>query len=373
MVQQLGTFRSLTAPGYFNFSGTQLPLTGKISDWIDLLLERWTEQAILYDNFFRLWATYTYSGLTLPRAPYVDYLMYQYGISWFQGNNAQSIGILDLVSRGYSTSTSRNITFTFDALALPPFEWCIAPVQIVYGSQKPAISAETLIIFSDSVSLPATPSPTPYSPRNWEAPVDWTLYPSESTYYSRGYLDSGDIVWMDPQSTADPKPFYNVELLADLPPAPDTGSLGGVEDDGTGDVGSIYYFDGSDWQKTSTPNANQGQVIGGVFDDPSPRSVAAPNPDTSTQPITSETSPPADGPSQGYGIYGGLAQQDIQARAINMIITLTDAGVANLGMIINLLRRIKPTLNQFILFYNTVSNPGTSFQVEILDSGAIGE
>lgn len=365
------TFQQLTAPGYFNFSGTQLPATKKISDWFNLSSQIWADQANLMDSFFRLWLTHDYSTATITRTPYVQYKLQQWGLGWISLPDTQAVAIVGYVSRGYSTSTATNIQFLFEFIAAPPLVWCNLPIQIVYGQQYPAIFSETLIIYSNSVTPPSTPSSQPYIERDWDPPVGWTQFASESTYFSRGYLDSGNIIWMDPQPTNVVYPFYNVATVGDLPASPDIGSLGSVEDDGSGDVSAVYYFDGVDWQKTTTQNVNQGLVAGGVIPDPQPRAVNAPNPDTNPTPIISQNPPPVTGGSQGYGMYGGLAQIVLSANEIIFQVELTSAGFDNLGIIVNLLRRIKPTLNNFILVYTIEGSSDPATQINIKDQRAV--
>jgi hypothetical protein len=366
----LQTSRQLTAPGYFDFSGSQSVYTGKVFAWIDSAMQVWINQLNLMDSFFRLWLSYDYSVTTVSRTPYVQKKLNDYGIGWFRGSDTQGAALVGLVSRGYSNTASENFQFLFSKLSSTPFLWCDPVVQLIYGTQYPALYAETLLIYSNSVGLPATPSPQTYIERAWAAPVGWTQAASESTYFSRGYLSGSDIVWMAPQSTSTVYPYYNVAEIADLPVAPDTGSLAGVQDDGTGDEGAIYYYDGAVWRKTTTPNVNQGTVASGSVPTPSPRAVAAPNPDSLAEPLTSLLQPPVSGPSQGYGMYGGYAQILLSARNIALVIKLTAAGVQNLGIIINLLRRIKPTLNALTLYYTTELD-NTPVQIEILDARAL--
>lgn len=372
MIAEFKTFRELTAPGYFNFSGTQKPITAKISEWFNSITSVWADQVDLYDSYFRLWASKDYSGTTISRTPYIAYLLNKWGIGWFTGTDAQAAALIAFVSRGYLESSSANFNYFFSVMIAPPFEWLDGTPQITSGTQIPTKFAETLIIFSSAVSLPATPSPQTYTARDWAAPSGWALLATTSTYYSRGYLTSGGtvITWMTPKSTSLVTPFYDVANIASLPVSPATASLSGVEDDGTGDVGAIYYYDGAVWRKTTTPNINQGLVSPeGLFPTPLPRAVFAPASMGSS--ITSQTPPPADGGSQGYGMYAGMGPDILKAREIDLIFDLTNAGYANLGIIINLLRRIKPTLNKLLVLYTIEGDEGTITELEIKDSGSI--
>jgi hypothetical protein len=99
--------------------------------------------------------------------------------------------------------------------------------------------------------------------------------------------------------------------------------------------------------------------------------VAAPDESTSPFPISSETPPPLDGLSLGYGMYSGLANQIISANIIYVYIELTTEGLANLGVIINLFRRIKPTQNSLFLFYTVEGSMDPPVQQQIYDKGAL--
>lgn len=364
--------KKLTAPGYFDFSSEQKPATRNIFKWIDSAMQVWIDQTNLMDSVFRLWQTRDYSTATITRTPFVAYQLNRWGIGWFQGTDTQAAALVGLVSRSYSFSTATNFQYLFSRLILSPFLWVNNSEQIIYGAQYSSISSENLIIFSNAGSPPSTPAPQTYIARQWLAPTDWTLLASSSTYFSRGYLSGGNIVWMTPQSTATVFPYYNVTNQAGLPVGPPIGSVAGVEADGTGDIGAVYYYDGAVWRKTSTENPNQGQInVDGSVPPLQPRAVTAPNPDTAPNPITSNVRPPSTGPSQGYGMYAGLSDTILQSNKISVIIDITTAGFANLGIIINLMRRIKPTLNQLSLFYTINGNASTLAQIEIKDSGAI--
>jgi hypothetical protein len=368
------TFRELTAPGYFNFSSTQKPQTLKVSNWFNSVYSLTTEQVNLFDDIFRLWQTRDYSGVTVSRTPWIKYLLNQYGIDWFSGNEQQAAALVGIVSAGYSDLVIENFQYLLAKLSEPPFDWITdsgGSSQVVFGSQVPAQLSEILVIYSNSVSLPATPSNTPYVERDWEPPTDWTLYPSSSTYLSRGYLVGSNIVWTTAISTSAAQRFFMAADLLDFPLSPIAGDVTLVNDDGTGDTVSTYFYDGSQWRKNSTLYSNQGLVSDGVPSDPQQRVVAAPDESTSPFPISSETPPPLDGLSLGYGMYSGLANQIISANIIYVYIELTTEGLANLGVIINLFRRIKPTQNSLFLFYTVEGSMDPPVQQQIYDKGAL--
>ncbi len=212
------TFQQLTAPGYFNFDPvTQKIKTKQISDWFNNFYTFITDKMNLFDDIFRLWATRDYTGIT-ERTPYLRYLLSQYGLDWFNGTEQQAAALVSIVSSGYDSVSIRNFQALLLYLANEPFNWLEeGNLQIIYGSQAPAILAETFIIFSSSPTLPVTPSPTTYVERDWTAPVGWTLFPSTSTYFSRGYLDSGNIIWTAPLATNFEQIYYQVATLDDLP------------------------------------------------------------------------------------------------------------------------------------------------------------
>jgi hypothetical protein len=360
-------FKDLTAPGYFNFRSTALQTTKNLIAWFDACAQDWVDQENLMDSFFRQWLFRDYSTATIPRTPYVAYQLNRWGLSSFLGSDTQAAALVGLVSRSYSKSISENILFLFEKLSQVPFLWCLYPPQIVFGTLYPSFFAESFIIYSNSGSLPATPAPTAYTPRAWSPPAGWTMFGSASTYISRGYLSAGTIVWMAPVSTSTVFPYYQSANLAGLPASPVTGSIGSVNNDGSGDYGAIYYFDGTTWQKNSAPNANQGQLNpDGSIPTPQPRTVWSPNPDTTL--VTSNTKPPVSGRSQGYGMYGGYGDGIVQTGKTQVILTLTADGLSNLGMIINLLRRVKPMQINLSLYYTVQGSPAAPVLVTIKDS-----
>lgn len=356
------SFRSLTAPGFFDFSDSQSADTAKYIAWFDAFTNYIKDNAQRFDNFFRLWKTFDYSGCTINRTPYVEFLLKYYGIQWFNGNDNDAVKIIGLVSRSYVQSSITNLQYLIQALSEAPLSWTNGVAQIAYGGKKPAIFAENLIIFSNSGTLPATPAPQVYPDKSWTAPTGWTKQPSSSTYLSRGYLSAGNIVWSDPLPTSTAFKYTTIADTGSFPVSPSVGDICLVNDDTTGDRGSIYYYDGTTWRKNSTPNSYQGSV--GQVD---ARAVYAPNPDT-TQ-VTSSIQPPAGGPSQGYGIYGSLSTFEIGSLQIFIVANLTTEGNNNLSIIMYLLRKLKPTIDRMFLNYSI--NGVGEYQIEIFDSGAV--
>ena len=312
----------------------------------------------LFDRTFRLWATRDYSDVTPSLGLYLYYLSKSAGFTWLQGSLNTERDLLSYLLSPRPGTFADCINQLYNLLV--QVGWTTDIGQVVAGKGTPINFAESLLIFSDSATPPATPENTPYIRRAWAPPPGWTKAPAASTYLARGYLYNGEIVWLPPFSTASPIDYIDVDALADLPAA-NNGDIAGVLDDGSGDTGAIYcYYDGT-WYKVSTLYNLQGSVFANTYLDSS--GVFAPD-DPS---ITSVTPPPVDGPSKGYGFYGMFGVNPT-AEIVEMVMTLTDAGFQNLGVIALLFRKIKPYENRVILYamYNDIV-----YEVEIKDSEAI--
>jgi len=357
------TFRGLTAPGYFNFSDSQTADTKKYIAWFDSITAIIKAQVLRFDAFFRLWMTYNYTTCTISRTPFVAYLLNIYGIQWFLGTDIQAVALIGLVARSYGTSLTLNYQYFFSALTAAPFLWINGTPQIVAGYKDPAIFAENLVIYSTSGTLPATPAIMPYGSRAWAAPAGWTKQPSSATYVSHGYLSGANIVWMTPRATSAAYLYTEIANTSSFPPTPSIGDKAIVASDTSGDYGSIYYYDGAVWRKITTPNSYQGLASDFSQD---VRAVMAP---VTSAEISSAIAPPVSGPSQGYGKYAGLYQSTLYSNSINIVMDLTTAGNNNLGVIIYLLRKLKPSLRA--LYFNYSVNGGTVNKIQILDSGAL--
>ncbi len=367
------TLRSLTPPGFFNFSSEQTEMTGKLAAWVDAIFALRTEQVNLYDDIFRLWASRDYSEATMPRTPYLAYLANQHGLGWFLGSNTQMAALLYIARRGWAFNDTENMLYLLSAFSAAPFLWIdsIYSPQVTFGTQQPAIFAENFIAYSSSVSEPPKPDNQPYIERAWEPSIGWAKQPSSATFYSRGYLQAGQIIWTDPFPTSLIYTSVQIANLAALPPAPTPGDIAFVKDDGSGDRNAVYFADvDSTWFKNTSPNANQG-ITANVPPVPAPRAVYSPDPVTSPFPITSERPPPADGPSQGYGMYAGYSQQVLSSSQIEIALVLTPAGRQNLNVIVYFFRRIKPAKNSLSLFYSTLDDPTPPTRIFIKDTGDI--
>lgn len=364
MILTRSTFRELTAPGYFDFSDSQTEKTAAIIAWFDSVTQIAENQANLYDETFRLWMTRDYSSVTVSRHPWLLYLLKQNSIGWYQGSNTAAAAVLAYVAKSYPVRVAECFQEFFEYISAPPLSWTSGIGGIVSGYDTPALMAETLIVYSTAGSPPATPSPGTYIPREWTAPSGWSKTAASAAYYSRGYLDGTDIIWMTPRSTTGVAIMTDVADLASLPVSPSTGDLCGVLDDGTGDTGAVYYYDGSEWRKTTTPNEDAGSV----FTDPPGEGSAVIAPDGEF--VSSLTPPPSYGPTEGYGFYSIWGSFPVQSTGISVYLNLTEAGVASLGMIILLLRRIKPSLKALFMYYTTPTNPVYTL-VEIYDEGSV--
>jgi len=353
------TFKETTAPGYFDLSDSASVATQKIVAWFDAVTSDIETLGNRYDEFFRLWMTKDYSSVTPFPEMFLYYLADNYGFSYVRNDLNFIRDLLSyLISPARGENFSASLNQLFDAMV--DFGWIIPPWDVIAGPNTFANYAESLVIYSTSVGAPATPSNTPYVERAWSAPIGWTKLPSSATYLSYGHLSGSDIVWSAPRATNLAVVYYSVNLLADLPGAPALGSIGLVNNDGTGDTSSGYYYDGTVWQKFTTSNENQGLV----GTDPVNESSAVFAPDGY---VSSIEPPPASGPSEGYGVYAILGAS-ASLYTIKIVVELTPLGAQYLDVIITLLKRIKPAVLPILLVY-TVS--GVTNTVEIRDLNSI--
>lgn len=335
------TFQQLTAPGYFDFSAQQTAKTAAMAAWFDGVMAYPQAQLNLFDETFRLWMTRDYSAITPSRKLYLYHLSQSVGFTWLKSDLNVERDILSYLLAPKRASISDSLGQLVNLLS--DIDWISGSGSIVPGQVTPILFAETLLIYSNAGSPPPTPSNTTYARRAWDAPTGWTLAPDSSTYLCRGYIDSGEIVWLTPVSTASNFTYYDSADIGGMPGAANNGDVCGVLDDGSGDSGAIYTWDTSAWFKCSTIYSLQGEVLVDSYFNSS--GVFAPDDPT----ITSQTQPPADGPSKGYGFYGQYGS-DPSIVLVRIWLTLTDAGNENVGTIINLFRRIKPMTVGVVLY-----------------------
>lgn len=340
------TLQKHSPPGYFDLSAEQTEATTKMFAWFENFKNNLQAEATHFDFFYRLFLSVNYTEEVSKN--FLLFIASQYGLGNISlpANNMKNL--LIYVSTPRRRKLSDNIQVLIDFLFLQ--EWISSFGDAIVGYNSRSNFAETLIIFSNSVTLPVTPSNTDYIPIDWETPAAWVKVPNHSTFYCRGYLYEGQIVWSEPLAT-DTVVLYNlVDDLASLPLAPNPGDVSLVTDDDTNDFQSVYYYDGFYWQKNSTPNENQKNanittVIHGS-------EVFAPG----NELVSSSTVPPTDGYSGGYGFYGVFGQ-GVLVNQISFRITLTDAGFLNLGLIVQLVKKIKPVGNLLIVYavYNDIT------------------
>lgn len=353
------TFKESVAPGYFNFSENAKPETKKLIDWFDRITLELQTSARRYDEFFRLWMTKDYSSITPYPEMYLYYLADNYGFGFLRNDLNFIRDLLTYLTAPVDDETfSKAVNQLFNAML--NFGWITPPWFISAGAGTASRFAETLVVFSTSGSPPSTPSNTPYTPRTWSAPVGWTKTFASATYYSYGYLVGGDIVWLSPRLTSLLVNYYDAEDLSDFPLTPSTGDICLVADDGTGDVGAGYYYDGGAWRKFTTPNANQGLV--GTDDPTTSSAVLAP-----ATYVSSVTPPPISGPSQGFGFYSLLSVISA-VNSLEIFLTLTTLGGQYIDVIIILLKRIKPIPTNLLLTYLL---EGVTESVEIKDLNSV--
>ena len=346
------TVTNLTPPGYFNLaSGAPSTHTAYIAWWNNILSRRATQSIALKTLILTPWLV---DHLDSPRTPWLDYLLEQYGFGFFGGTNNQAAAIYKLASHGWNRSTTKNILLILQTLCLAPFSWfdnTYLP-HVIAGNLLPSITDTGFIVYSTAASAPATPSPSAYVARGWAAPSHWTKTASSATYYSRGYISGTNLVWIAPRPVAD---FLNPVLFLATSPiqeeiTPTAGTLCIVENDGTGDHGSVYYADNLTWRKCSCPNADLGMVsTTGSRPTPEAITVLAPNPASVTYAIDSAVPPPVDGSTEGYGTFSTWSSTAIMTNEITIQLKQIAGGSIAIATLFELLRRIIPTGKTFVI------------------------
>ena len=343
------TVANLTPPGYFNLGPNALQSTKDYVQWWNNILSDMAGDSVNLKKLLLtpwLYEDYPASG---PVVPWLQYLLNTYGLGFFVGLNSQAAYLYQLVSSAWSTSTIFNITMILQTLSMPPFSWfTVGSPPIIAGNLVSSIMDTGFIIYSTSGTLPATPAATAYSPRAWEVPAGWANSAASATYYSRGYISGATVIWSTPRSVSD---FENAYVFSAAVPVavPSAGTVAIVYDDGTGDIGAIYYSDGSAWRKNSTPNSGLGLVdpLTGVRPDPEAITVWAPDPSTVAYAIDSAIPPPADGPTEGYGTFASWSNTAIFNDQISISVTQIAGGTVALAVLFEMLRRIKPVNKTF--------------------------
>jgi hypothetical protein len=345
------TVSKLTPPGYFNLSSTADSHHKDYMSWFQQQLTWRAEQAeSLAQMIITPWlATYN----NYPRVPYLSYLLDEYGFGFFGGTNTQAAYLYRMVSGSWSHDTISNARSIIDAFCLAPFSWF--ETATIYAEPLIPSNVDTgFVVYSTAGSLPSAPASVAYTNRAWATPSGWTRTPSSATYYSRGYLSGSNILWCTPRAVSD---FSNLVVFSASIPGSvaSAGTLCIVNNDGTGDVGSVYYSDGTAWRKNSLSNVNLGLVAtSGAPPIPEAVTVWAPNPSSVSYAITSATRPPADGATQGYGTFSGWSDTIITANTLEIILHQIAGGTIAIATLLAVLRRIKPaTLKILVMIDGT--------------------
>jgi hypothetical protein len=343
------TVAALTPPGYFNLAANA-PATHQafVTWWNNILSNRATQSEALSSLILTPWLV---THLDSPRTPWLNYLLRQYGFGFFGGTNNQAAALFKLISNGWNRSTIKNVLFVIQTLCLAPFSWFDSTLvpQIITGNLLPSVTETGFVIYSTSVSAPATPAPTAYAPRAWVTPAGWVGTASSATYYARGYVSGATLVWCTPRPVSDfsAPPAYSASVPLAVAAA---GTLCIVADDETGDSGAVYYSDGSAWRKSSYANAALGLITpGDVRPVPEPITVLAPNPASVTYAIDSAQPPPADGLTEGYGTFSTWAATAIMTNEITIQLHQLAGGSIATATLFELLRRIIPTGKTFMV------------------------
>lgn len=352
------TVKELTPPGYFNQAEDAPALSAAyITWWNNILAARANDANSLNTLIQTPWLV---DHLDYPRTPLLSHLLNLYGFGFFTGTNNQAASLYKLVSTAWSNSSARNILLVAQSFCLAPFSWFdinFLP-HLVAGNLLVSQMDTGFIIYSTAVSVPATPADTAYSAREWTAPTGWANAPASATFYSRGYISGTVLKWCAPRPVSD---FENTAIFsASVPVAiASAGTICIVDDDGTGDKGAVYYSDGSAWRKNSYKNIDLGLVtVEGARPDPEAITVWAPNPASVTYAVDSQTPPPADGDTQGYGTFSTWAETAIFTNEITIQLHQIAGGSMALATLFEALRRVKPTGKTF-----TVKIDGTDYNI----------
>ena len=342
------TVSNLTPPGYFDLSESAPAEHRAFIEWWNNILELRSADAVALKTL--ILTPWLVDHQDSPRTPWLQYLLHQYGYSHFGGINNQAAYLFRLISSAWSTSSVYNFKLVLQAFSLPPFSWFVGDSPEIYiGNLVTSISDTGFLIYS-TASSPATPSPSAYTPRAWNAPTDWTKGASSAVSYSRGYLSGANIVWCAPRAITDFNNNYVFSASVPLVVA-SAGTVCIVDDDGTGDRSVCYYSDGSAWRKNSLTNVDLG-LVNPTGARPNPESITVWAPDPSTVPysVDSNTPPPEDGRSEGHGTFASWSDTTIFNNQLTLSVNQISGGYLAIATLISLLRRIKPANINLLLY-----------------------
>jgi hypothetical protein len=347
------TVKNLTPPGYFNLAeDSPAEHAAYITWWNAILARRSADVAALRELILTPWLV---DFPDTPRNSWLSYLVSSYGMLFSGGTNNQAAALYKLVSTAWKREVLYNIILVLQSVCLPPFSWFDSSFtpQVMVGDLVPAITDTGFLIYS-TASNPATPSPTVYVARAWTTPAGWTRAAASAVKYSRGYKSGSNIVWCAPRAVSDFEnpPYFSASIPVAVASA---GTICIVDNDSTGDRSAVYYSDGTAWRKNSMPNADLGLVVvGGSRPDPEAIAVGAPNPSTVTYPITSNTPPPSDGRTQGYGTFASGSDTTIGANQLVLQMHQLSGGNLAISTLIELLRRVKPISKILTLYIDDI-------------------
>ena len=344
------TVARLTPPGYFNLAAdAPASHTAFITWWNNILARRAAQASALKTLILTPWLV-DYEDY--PRTPWLNYLLAQYGISFFSGTNNQAAMLYKLISNGWSRSTIQNVLLIVQTLCFPPFSWFDSTVipHVTIGSLLPSVTDTGFIIYSTAATTPAKPGDTSYSPRVWVTPTGWTNTASSATYYSRGYISGTKLKWCSPRPVSD---FANPCVFSAAVPVavPSAGTVCIVEADGTGDRGSVYYSDGTTWRKNTYTNVDLGLVDPNA-ERPVPEAITvlAPNPASVSYAIDSSVPPPADCPTEGNGTFSTWSNTVVVTNEVTIWLAQLAGGTEARATLFELLRRVIPTGKVFAVY-----------------------
>jgi len=346
------TVKNLTPPGYFNLSDNALQPTKNYAEWWNNILSLRANEATNLKTL--LLSPWLYDHPNYPRTPWLQYLLNQYGFGSYLGTNNQAAYLYRLVSGAWDRSFLSNLLRVFELASLPPFSaFTLVSGGISVGNLVSSIIDNGFIIFS-TASSPATPSATVYTARDWTVPATWTDEPSEAVSYSRGYISGLNIVWCAPRPVSDFSNDYYFSAAVPVAVASE-GTIVIVNDDSTGDIGSVYYSDGTAWRKSSYVNADLGLVtLGGARPDPEAITAWSPDPESITYEISSDIPPVADGNTEGHGTFATFANNSSYTGTLTILLNQNYGGDEARAVLIEGLRRIKPLNKSFLLYIDDV-------------------
>lgn len=348
------TLQKLTPPGYFDLSEAAESLHRDYMSWFKQQLDY--QSAIAGDLKTLVLTPWLVDFADAPRSPWLNYLLKTYGFGFYAGTNDQAAALYKLISGAWDKSLVDNVKKILDTFCLPPFSWFAIDLlpRVFSGILVPAITDTGFLIYTTE-SSPSTPTDSTFAIRAWVVPSGWTRGAASAVKYCRGYVSGSVIKWCAPRSVAD---FENETYFSETLPlaVPSAGTLCIVLNDGTDDVNSVYYSDGSAWRKNSLTNVDLGLVpTSGARPVPEATAIWSPNPSSVTYAISSSLAPPSDGGSKGYGTFAGWADIDIINNELKIRLSQIAGGDLAISSVISVMRRVKPLQYKLVVDIDHVS------------------